>query len=79
MELCGRDAVLVRASNRTAPAFAEVAARLRPLGEVLVNEFVLRFRTPPYELTLFPDGRTVVKGTQEPALARSLVARYVGV
>ena len=77
--LCGRDAVLVHAAGGAAPALAALAERLRPLGEVLVNEFVLRFRLPPYELTVFPDGRTMVKGTDDRALARSLVARYVGV
>ena len=46
--------------------------------EVLANEFVLRFRRPPHELTLFTDGRAIVKGTDDPALARSLVARYFG-
>lgn len=76
--LCGRDEVLVRSSALARPAFVEVAARLRPLGEVLLNDFLLRFRTPPYELTLFQDGRATVKGTGDTALARSLVARYFG-
>jgi len=76
--LCGRDAVLVRSSSGTSPSFGELAERLRPLGEVLANDYVLRFRSPPYELTLFRDGRTVVKGTGDTALARSLVARYLG-
>jgi adenylyltransferase/sulfurtransferase len=83
--LCGRDSVLVRAATGAAPAFGEIAARLRRShveggsGDVLANEFVLRFRTQGYELTLFTDGRTIVKGTDDPALARSLVARYLGV
>jgi molybdopterin-synthase adenylyltransferase len=77
--LCGRDAVLVRTASGAAPEFEAIAARLRPLGEVLVNEFVLRFRTAEHELTLFADGRAIVKGTSDPALARSLVSRYLGV
>ena len=77
--LCGRDAVLVRPSSGATPDFAAIAARLRPLGEVLANEFVLRFRQPPHELPLFTDGRAIVKGTDDPALARSLVARWFGV
>jgi adenylyltransferase/sulfurtransferase len=77
--LCGRDAVLVRSTAGKVPALSELAERLRPLGEVLVNDFVLRFRKPPYELTIFRDGRTIVKGTDDGALARSLVARYIGV
>ncbi len=77
--LRGRNAVLVRSRSGASPAFGEIAERLRSLGEVLSGEFVLRFRIPPYELTLFHDGRTIVKGTNDTALARSLVTRYLGV
>jgi molybdopterin-synthase adenylyltransferase len=83
--LCGRDAVLVRPPGGAPPDFAAIAARLRGAhaGDgavaVLANEFVLRLRKPPHELTLFADGRAIVKGTDDPALARSLVARWFGV
>ncbi len=77
--LCGRDAVMVRPGAGPArPDLERIGARLEPLGEVLVNRFVLRFRIPPYEMTMFRDGRTIVKGTDDTALARSLVARYFG-
>ncbi|MFB3829104.1 MAG: ThiF family adenylyltransferase [Bryobacteraceae bacterium] len=75
--LCGRNAVQVHERERPLD-LAELAARLAPLGEVRANEFVLRFLAPPYELTVFPDGRAIVKGTGDPALARSLYARYIG-
>jgi len=66
------------------PDLAAIAARLRPAaaggapGDVLVNEFVLRLRLAAHELTLFADGRAIVRGTADPALARSLVARWFG-
>jgi adenylyltransferase/sulfurtransferase len=75
--LCG-DAVQVRPLSSQRPDLAALADRLRPLGAVHVSEYLLRLRAPPYELTLFDDGRAVVKGTLDPALARSLVARWVG-
>jgi adenylyltransferase/sulfurtransferase len=78
-EMCGRNAVLVRPSTSARPSFDQIAGRLRALGPVTANEYVLRFATGPHELTLFPDGRTIVKGTDDTALARSLVARYFGV
>jgi adenylyltransferase/sulfurtransferase len=53
-------------------------ARLEPLGEVRANEFALRFVAAPYEMTIFPDGRAIVKGTSDTGVARSLYARYVG-
>jgi adenylyltransferase/sulfurtransferase len=70
--------VQVRSLSSQRPDFAALADRLRPLGSVHVSEYLLRLRAPPYELTLFDDGRAIVKGTVDQALARSLVARWVG-
>jgi adenylyltransferase/sulfurtransferase len=42
------------------------------------NEFLMKCVTPPYELTLFKDGRAIIKGTEDPALARSVYAKLVG-
>jgi adenylyltransferase/sulfurtransferase len=77
--LCGRDAVQVRPLSSRRPDLAVVAERLRGLGTVHVNDLLLRLRAPPYELTLFDDGRVIVKGTSDEALARSLVSRWIGV
>jgi hypothetical protein len=52
--------------------------RLEPLGQVRANEYALRFFIAPYELTVFPDGRAIIKGTSDTGIARSLYARYVG-
>jgi molybdopterin-synthase adenylyltransferase len=49
------------------------------VGAVRVNDHLLRLDAPPYELTLFEDGRVIVKGTADPMLARRVVARWVGV
>ena len=77
--LCGRDSVQVRPLVPTRPDLASLAERLRPLGTVLANEHLLRFRTEEVEMTLFSDGRAIVKGTTDPVRARSLVARTFGV
>jgi molybdopterin/thiamine biosynthesis adenylyltransferase len=77
VSLCGRNAVQVRDRERPID-LRDLAERLRPLGEVRANEYVLRFFIPPYEMTIFPDGRAIVKGTDDPGVARSLYARYVG-
>jgi len=57
---------------------AEMAERLKPHGPVRHNDFVLKFWHEPYEITLFPDGRAIIKGTTDTVIARSLYARYVG-
>lgn len=58
--------------------FAEMSARLGAHGTVKHNSFVLKFWRDPFELTLFPDGRAIIKGTNDTAVARSLYARFVG-
>ena len=75
--LCGRNSVQIHERQRPVD-FAEMSVRLRPLGSVRHNEFVLKFWREPYEMTLFPDGRAIIKGTTDTAVARSLYARYVG-
>ena len=75
--LCGRNSVQIHERQRPVD-FAELSARLQPHGNVRHNEFVLKFWRDPYEMTLFPDGRAIVKGTTDTAVARSLYARYIG-
>lgn len=77
ISLCGRNAVQIHERARPLD-LEELARRLEPLGQVRANEFALRFFLPPYEMTIFPDGRAILKGTQDVALARSLYARYIG-
>jgi molybdopterin-synthase adenylyltransferase len=75
--LCGRNAVQVQERLHTLD-LTELKSRLERVGEVRANEFALRFFVAPYEMTVFPDGRAIIKGTSDPGLARSLYARYVG-
>ena len=75
--LCGRNSVQIHERER-AIDFAEMDHRLQPHGVVRRNDFVLKFWRDPYEMTLFRDGRAIIKGTTDTALARSLYARYVG-
>ncbi len=75
--LCGRNSVQIHERERPID-FADMSARLKPHGTVRHNSFVLKFWHDPYEMTLFPDGRAIIKGTTDTAVARSLYARYVG-
>jgi CspA family cold shock protein len=76
--LCG-DAVQVQAMPYRRPNLARMADRLRAFGEVRRTDFLVRLRAPPHELTLFDDGRAIVKGTGDEAVARSLVTAWLGV
>ena len=75
--LCGRNSVQIHEQHRPI-AFAELSARLQPHGRVRFNDFVLKFWREPHEMTLFPDGRAIIKGTTDTGVARSLYARFVG-
>lgn len=75
--LCGRNSVQIHERHRPLN-LAEMGERLKPHGPVRHNDFVLKFWHEPYEITLFPDGRAIIKGTTDTVIARSLYARYVG-
>jgi molybdopterin/thiamine biosynthesis adenylyltransferase len=75
--MCGRNSVQIHERARPID-FAEMQRRLDAHGVVRHNEFVLKFWHEPYEMTLFPDGRAIIKGTTDTGLARSLYARFVG-
>jgi len=75
--MCGRNSVQIHERNRPVD-FSEMRSRLEPHGTVKHNDFVLKFWRDPYELTLFPDGRAIIKGTTDTGVARSLYARFIG-
>jgi len=75
--LCGRNSVQIHERHRPVD-LAQMSELLKPHGAVRHNDFVLKFWIEPYEMTLFPDGRAIIKGTTDKTVARSLYARYVG-
>lgn len=77
--LCGKNAVqLAPASGAASLDLATLEPQLARVGTVTRNAFLLRLRLPEYGLTVFRDGRTVVEGTTDPSVARSVVARVLG-
>jgi molybdopterin-synthase adenylyltransferase len=77
VSLCGRNAVQIHERSRPID-LGELGQKLEPLAPVRSNEFALRVVLDPYELTVFPDGRAIIKGTTDIGVARSIYARYVG-
>jgi molybdopterin/thiamine biosynthesis adenylyltransferase len=75
--LCGRNSVQIHERHRPID-LAEMSLRLKPHGSVRHTDFILKFWPDPYEMTLFPDGRAIIKGTTDTSVARSLYARFVG-
>jgi adenylyltransferase/sulfurtransferase len=76
--LCGRDAVQIRQRESRELDLGRLKTRLTQFGVVKGNEFLLRCSIDAYDLTVFPDGRAIVKGTDDPAVARAIYAKYIG-
>jgi adenylyltransferase/sulfurtransferase len=75
--LCGRNAVQWTHPD-TSISLDELAARLKNLGELTCNPYLLRLKVEGYELTIFGDGRAIISGTDDVAIARAVYAKYVG-
>jgi molybdopterin/thiamine biosynthesis adenylyltransferase len=79
--MCGRNQVQIHEHNRPVDLIA-LRSRLESLGSVRANRFALQFAPAANgaatQITLFPDGRAIIKGTTDPGVARSLYARYIG-
>jgi molybdopterin-synthase adenylyltransferase len=77
ISLCGRCAVQIHDRGRNID-LKELASRLQSLGSVKVNDFALRTQIDGIDMTVFPDGRAILKGTTDVGMARSLYSKYVG-
>lgn len=76
--LCGRHAVQVSPPQPARINLAALGERLAASGEVKLNDYLLRFRTGEFEMTIFQDARSIIRGTDDVATARSLYAKFIG-
>ncbi len=76
--LCGQNAVQVLNPEAKSLSLEKLALRLKPLGEINYNEFMLRFTIDNHEMVVFPDGRAILRNTTDESLARGLYAKYIG-
>ncbi|MDX6384230.1 MAG: molybdopterin-synthase adenylyltransferase, partial [Blastocatellia bacterium] len=76
--LCGRHAVQISPAQPVNIDLLALDQKLKSAGEVRRNDYLLRFRTGDYELTVFKDARSIIRGTDDIATARSLYAKYIG-
>jgi adenylyltransferase/sulfurtransferase len=76
--LCGRHAVQVSPAHPMRVDLNQLSRRLAPAGEVKGNDYLLRFRTGEFEMTIFQDARSIIRGTDDISTARSLYAKFIG-
>ena len=78
ISLCGRGAIQIIPAKSMKISFEALSKKLKKLGEVENREIILRFRIPKYELNVFRNGRTIIIGTNDKKIAKSLYAKYIG-
>jgi len=76
--LCGQESVQIKPPSPAQCDFDLLFERWSKLGSVEQSPFFLRFRTPEWTLTLFPDGRAIIHGINDAAQARTIYSRLVG-
>jgi hypothetical protein len=76
--LCGRNAVQLSPPQGARVSLAALAEKLRGAGVVTENRYLVRAAIDDYLLTIFPDGRAIIGGTDDIATARGLYAKYIG-
>ncbi|HEY1783944.1 MAG TPA: ThiF family adenylyltransferase [Pirellulales bacterium] len=76
--LCGRGAVQLTPPARRDWDLEALAARLAGVGRVSRNPYLLRLAVDGFQITLFPDGRAIISGTDDVGQARAVYARYIG-
>lgn len=76
--LCGRNAIQISPGRPVRLDFPELSERLSRSGEVDYNDYMMRIKVGEFEIALFPDGRSIIKGTDDPGLARAVYSRYIG-
>ncbi|MDM8526837.1 ThiF family adenylyltransferase [Anaerolineales bacterium HSG24] len=79
VNLCGRNSIQIHPLQKQNLPLADLANQLAKVGQIIAqNEYLIRFSIDSYEITLFLNGRAIIKGTENEAIARSLYARYIG-
>lgn len=76
--LCGRNAIQITPADAKELDLRELASKLEHLGSIKCADFILLFKTEKHEISVFRDGRAIIKGTNDEKVARSVYARYIG-
>ncbi len=76
--LCGRNSVQIKIKSGAKARFEDISQRLKGVGEVRYNDFMLKFKANGNEITMFEDGRAIVMGTNDPVAAKNIYAKYIG-
>ncbi|MEW5807633.1 MAG: ThiF family adenylyltransferase [Acidobacteriota bacterium] len=79
VNLCGRNSVQIRSGmHSTTIDLLSLKEKIQRITSVYYNGFLLRMSLEGFEVTVFPDGRAIIGGTDDPVRARSIYSKYIG-
>ena len=78
ISLCGKGAIQITPVSDVKISFEDLGKKFKKLGDVDYHKLVLRFKIPGYELNIFKNGRTIIIGTNDKKIAKSLYTKYIG-
>lgn len=76
--LCGRNSVQIQNRGIKKMNLNDTFQRLKGIGDVKLNDFLLKLKIDKYEITLFDDGRAIILGTDDPVVAKNVYTKYIG-
>ncbi len=78
--LCGRNAVQIRRTEGPRVDFDAMVKKLDTAadGAVQHNRYMVRATIGDHEITVFADGRAIIRGTDDADIAKSIFAKYIG-
>lgn len=78
--ICGRSAIQINPHTRSPIAMAQLVESLNAHGTFEATTFTIKGRFSEHDigLTVFRDGRAIFDGIDDPGIARTLYARYIG-
>jgi adenylyltransferase/sulfurtransferase len=76
--LCGRNAIQITPADPKELSLKSIGEKLEKLGTVKCSDFIMLFKNDETEISLFRDGRAIIKGTDDEIMARTIYARYIG-
>jgi adenylyltransferase/sulfurtransferase len=78
VSLCGRNSIQITPGEKIVISFDDIARRLEAIGAVTRNEHLMKFSADGAVITLFQDGRAIIKGVKDEAAARTIFSKYIG-
>ncbi|RKY86070.1 hypothetical protein DRQ09_06520 [candidate division KSB1 bacterium] len=76
--ICGMNKFYITPWKPQKISFERIAERLKSVGKVTYNNYLLKVTLPEYQIVLFADGRVSIEGVKDEKEAKSIYSRLFG-